>query len=65
MACGGIALLYVLQAAWLGAEPMRDLAALAAAPLYLVWKAAITPIVLRHARSRAEWARTKREAPQP
>ncbi len=65
MVCAGIALLYVLQAALLGAEPLRDIAALAAAPLYLVWKVAITPIVLRHARSRAEWARTKREASQP
>jgi hypothetical protein len=48
----------------LGAEPVRDLASLAAAPLYLVWKVAITPIVLRQSRSRAEWARTKREARQ-
>jgi cellulose synthase/poly-beta-1,6-N-acetylglucosamine synthase-like glycosyltransferase len=63
--CAGIALLYVLQAAMLGAEPVRDLASLAAAPLYLVWKVAITPIVLRQSRSRAEWARTKREAAQP
>jgi cellulose synthase/poly-beta-1,6-N-acetylglucosamine synthase-like glycosyltransferase len=62
--CAGIALLYVLQAAMLGAEPVRDLASLAAAPLYLVWKVAITPIVLRQSRSRAEWARTKREARQ-
>jgi len=63
--CAGIALLYVLEAALLGAEPMRDLASLAAAPLYLVWKVAITPIVLIQSRSRAEWARTKREASQP
>ena len=54
-----------LRSALLGAEPMRDLAALAAAPLYLVWKVAITPMVLRQSRSRAEWARTKREAQQP
>jgi cellulose synthase/poly-beta-1,6-N-acetylglucosamine synthase-like glycosyltransferase len=63
--CAGIALIYVLQAALLGTAPMRDLASLAAAPLYLVWKVAITPIVLLQSRSRAEWARTKREAPQP
>jgi cellulose synthase/poly-beta-1,6-N-acetylglucosamine synthase-like glycosyltransferase len=65
MVCAGIALLYVLEAAWLGAEPIRDLAALAAVPLYLVWKVVITLIVLRQSRSRAEWARTKREASQP
>ena len=63
--CAGIALIYVLEAAMLGTKPMRDLVSLAAAPLYLVWKVAITPIVLRQSRSRAEWARTKREAPQP
>jgi cellulose synthase/poly-beta-1,6-N-acetylglucosamine synthase-like glycosyltransferase len=60
LVCAGITLLYVLQAAMLG-----DLAALAAAPVYLSWKALITPLVLRQSRSRAEWARTKREAPQP
>jgi cellulose synthase/poly-beta-1,6-N-acetylglucosamine synthase-like glycosyltransferase len=65
LVCAGITLLYVLQAAMLGDEPLRDLAALAAAPVYLSWKALITPLVLRQSRSRAEWARTKREAPQP
>jgi cellulose synthase/poly-beta-1,6-N-acetylglucosamine synthase-like glycosyltransferase len=60
-----IAVLYVVQAVLLGDEPMRDLAALGAAPLYILWKALITPMVLRQSRSRAEWARTKREAPQP
>lgn len=65
LVCAVIALIYVLEAALLGEKPMRDLASLAAAPLYLVWKVAITPIVLLQSRSRAEWARTKREAPQP
>jgi cellulose synthase/poly-beta-1,6-N-acetylglucosamine synthase-like glycosyltransferase len=63
--CAGIALVYVLEAALLGTKPMRDVVSLAAAPLYLIWKVAITPIVLLQSRSRAEWARTKREAPQP
>jgi cellulose synthase/poly-beta-1,6-N-acetylglucosamine synthase-like glycosyltransferase len=65
VACAAIAFLYVLESALLGAEPARDLAALAAAPVYLLWKAAITPLVVRQSRSRATWARTKREAPQP
>jgi hypothetical protein len=65
LACAVLALVYVLQSALLGGEPWLDLAALAAAPLHLVWKAAITPLVLRQSRKRAEWARTKREAPQP
>jgi cellulose synthase/poly-beta-1,6-N-acetylglucosamine synthase-like glycosyltransferase len=65
MVCGAVALLYVLQAALLGAQPALELRALVAAPVYLSWKALITPLVLRQSRSRAEWARTKREAPQP
>jgi cellulose synthase/poly-beta-1,6-N-acetylglucosamine synthase-like glycosyltransferase len=65
LVCAGVTVLYVIQAALLGDEPLRDLAALVAAPLYLAWKALITPLVLRQSRSRAEWARTKREAPQP
>jgi len=65
LVCAAIALLYVVQAALLGNEPMRDLASLVAAPLYLIWKALITPLVLRQSRSRAEWARTKREAHLP
>jgi cellulose synthase/poly-beta-1,6-N-acetylglucosamine synthase-like glycosyltransferase len=64
LVCGAIAVLYVLQAAVLGNEPVRDLGALALAPLYLIGKALITPLVLRQSRSQAEWARTKREAPQ-
>jgi cellulose synthase/poly-beta-1,6-N-acetylglucosamine synthase-like glycosyltransferase len=64
LVCGAITVLYVLQAAMLGKEPVRDLGALALAPLYLAWKVLITPLVLRQSRSRAEWARTKREAPQ-
>jgi cellulose synthase/poly-beta-1,6-N-acetylglucosamine synthase-like glycosyltransferase len=59
--CAAIAALYVLQSALLGDEPAHELAALAAAPLYLLWKAAITPLVVRQSRSRASWARTKRE----
>ena len=65
LVCAGIALLYVIQAALLGNDPGRDFAALAAAPIYIAWKALITPLVLLQSRSRAEWARTKREAPQP
>ena len=65
LVCAAIAVLYVVQAALLGDEAMRDLAALGVAPLYIFWKALITPMVLRQSRRRAEWARTNREAPQP
>jgi len=63
--CAAVTLAYVLGSALLGAEPMRDLAALAVAPIYLARKAAITPLVLLNSRRRAEWARTEREAPKP
>ena len=46
LVCAAIALVYVLESALLGDEPLQDLAALAAAPAYLLWKAAITPLVL-------------------
>ena len=65
VACLAIAVIYVLEAALLGQEPLRDLVALAAAPWHMVWRVAITPLVLRQSRRRAEWARTKREAPRP
>jgi len=65
LGCAAICGVYVAESVLLGAEPMRDVAALLGAPLYMVWKALITPLVLRQSRSRAAWARTKREAPQP
>jgi hypothetical protein len=65
LACLGIAVVYVLQATWLGPEPVRDLVALLAAPLYLIRKAVLTPWVLLNSRRRAEWTRTRREAPLP
>jgi len=63
--CVAIALVYVLQAAWLGPEPMRDVVALLAAPLYLIRKAVLTPLVLLNSHRRAQWTRTRREAPLP
>ena len=65
LVCAVITLLYVMEAALLGPEPWLDFAALAAAPAHVAWKAIITPMVLRQTRKRAEWARTRREAPQP
>ncbi len=60
-----LVLAYVLEAVFLGVEPWRDLAALAGAPLHMLWKLAITPLVLRQSRRGAEWARTRREAQLP
>lgn len=64
-ACAALVICYVLESALMGAEPWRDLAALAAAPIYILWKAAITPLVLRQSRSSAAWVRTSREAARP
>jgi cellulose synthase/poly-beta-1,6-N-acetylglucosamine synthase-like glycosyltransferase len=63
--CAGIAALYIIGTIFLGDDPLRDFAALVAAPAHLGWKAAILPLVLRQSRRRAEWARTRREAPRP
>jgi hypothetical protein len=65
IACAVVVLLYVLEAVLLGAEPWRDLAALVNAPVHILWKLAITPLVLRQSRNGAEWARTRREAQLP
>jgi glycosyltransferase involved in cell wall biosynthesis len=56
---------YVLEAVFLGDNPWRDFAALAGAPLHILWRLAITPLVLRQSRGGAEWSRTQREAPAP
>ncbi len=65
VACVAVTVIYVVQTVALGEEPMRDLAALAAAPTHLLWKAVTTPLALMKVRKRAEWTRTKREVQQP
>jgi cellulose synthase/poly-beta-1,6-N-acetylglucosamine synthase-like glycosyltransferase len=57
--------LYVVQAARLGQDPGRDLAALCLAPLHILWKVAMIPMVLLHTRRHTPWARTGREVPRP
>jgi cellulose synthase/poly-beta-1,6-N-acetylglucosamine synthase-like glycosyltransferase len=61
LGCLAIAVLYVVQAAFLGPTPLKDLVALSFAPLHLLWKVATTPLVLLHTRRRTAWARTSRE----
>ena len=65
LAGAALVVAYVLEAVLLGDNPWRDLAALAVAPLHILFKLAITPLVLRHSRGSAEWARTHREAQTP
>jgi glycosyltransferase involved in cell wall biosynthesis len=65
LAGAALVVAYVLEAVFQGDNPWRDLAALVVAPLHIFLKLAITPLVLRHSRGNAEWARTRREAPAP
>lgn len=65
IAGAALVIAYVLEAVYLGDNPWRDFAALAVAPLHILWKLAITPLVLRQSRGGAEWARTQREAQAP
>jgi cellulose synthase/poly-beta-1,6-N-acetylglucosamine synthase-like glycosyltransferase len=60
-----LVLTYVVEAIFLGDNPWRDFAALASAPVHILWKLAITPLVLRQSRGGAEWARTQREVHTP
>ena len=55
--------LYILIAALLGGEPLRDLAALVQAPFYLAFKIANLGRTRRAARSDAAWVRTERNDP--
>ena len=53
-------LLYVVAAALLGPSPGRTLAALAAAPGYVLWKILMIPRTRLAARGGAAWVRTRR-----
>ena len=65
LVCLCLLVLYVVGAAMLGKEPCKDLAALSMAPLHILWKVALTPLVVLHMRRRTAWIRTARETPRP
>jgi cellulose synthase/poly-beta-1,6-N-acetylglucosamine synthase-like glycosyltransferase len=52
--------LHVVAAVFAGGGGVRDLAALAAAPLYVAWKIGLAPAIARASRRRATWVRTER-----
>ena len=52
--------LYLIVAALLGPSPRSSLAALTAAPTYMLWKILLIPRTRLAARSNATWVRTKR-----
>jgi cellulose synthase/poly-beta-1,6-N-acetylglucosamine synthase-like glycosyltransferase len=58
----GLALigLHLAGAVWRTGGSWRDLGALAAAPLYVLWKLAMIPLLIRTSRSSSAWVRTER-----
>ena len=52
--------LHLVVAIFVGGGGLRDLAALATAPLYVVWKLLMLPAVLRSSRGKTTWVRTER-----
>lgn len=65
LGCLLLTVAYVLGAALIGPAPARDLAALSLAPVHILWKLALTPLVVFQTRRRAAWTRTAREAERP
>jgi cellulose synthase/poly-beta-1,6-N-acetylglucosamine synthase-like glycosyltransferase len=56
----GVVVLHVLAALWVGGGTIKDLAALASAPFYILWKLTQLPRLLKTAHKDATWIRTKR-----
>jgi len=52
--------LHVVAGIVVGGGSWRDLAALAVAPAYVVWKLALAPAIARASRRKTEWVRTER-----
>jgi len=57
-----IAAFHLIVSAFAAGNGFRDLAALASAPLYIVWKLLLIPRLIRASRKDAEWIRTERVA---
>lgn len=57
----GLVLLHVLTAVRTGGGTLKDVAALAAAPFYVVWKLSRIGHSLKASRREVEWVRTERE----
>jgi cellulose synthase/poly-beta-1,6-N-acetylglucosamine synthase-like glycosyltransferase len=57
-----VVVLHLTAAIVVGGGNWRDIGTLAMAPLYVVWKLAMIPSVLRNARSDNAWVRTRRNA---
>jgi len=56
----GVVIVHLCAAIFVGAGTMKDVAVLAAAPLYIVWKILLIPKLIATSRSGAAWVRTER-----
>jgi hypothetical protein len=56
-----IVAMHIFASVVVGGGGFKDVFALASVPLYLAWKAALIPRLLKSARSDAEWVRTGRK----
>jgi cellulose synthase/poly-beta-1,6-N-acetylglucosamine synthase-like glycosyltransferase len=56
----GTVVVHVIAAIRAGGGGLKELAALAVAPFYIVWKAMLIPTFIRTAKKNAEWVRTER-----
>jgi cellulose synthase/poly-beta-1,6-N-acetylglucosamine synthase-like glycosyltransferase len=56
----GVVVLHLFAAIAVGGGTMKDVAVLAAAPFYIVWKLLLIPKLLATSRSGAAWVRTER-----
>ncbi|MBI3795412.1 MAG: glycosyltransferase family 2 protein [Deltaproteobacteria bacterium] len=55
-----IVLWHILAGIWVGNGSLKDVAALAFAPVYVLWKIALIPALLRSTKKATEWIRTER-----
>lgn len=60
-----LVLLHVLVGIWVGGGGIKDLMALATAPLYIIWKLTLLPLMMKTATKNATWVRTEREPKEP
>jgi cellulose synthase/poly-beta-1,6-N-acetylglucosamine synthase-like glycosyltransferase len=62
LAGAAVVALHLVAAIVVGGGSSRDIATLAVAPFYVVWKLMLIPSLLRNARSNHAWVRTSRNA---
>lgn len=61
----GVVIFHVLVGIWVGGGTVQDVAALASAPFYILWKLTLLPRLFKTASKKAEWVRTERDSKEP